>query len=152
MSCLLLRILPSLLLIALVCSASIASNPPPGPKTATAEESTPDLAKRYQQYRKDIRAGTAAVQAQLRDWKGPMHEVMAILGERLTTGRHPSKEVISLMGPPDETLLGGSDHNGKQIPDGETYLVYWWRGGHDYLYFVVRGGVVESAKWYYAGE
>jgi hypothetical protein len=151
MNCLLFHCLKLLLLTTLVCLPSIASAPPPEGKTMP-EESAADLAKRYKQCRKDIRTGNADVQAQLRNWKGPMHEIMAILGERLTAGRRTSSEVISLMGPPDETIAGPSVHDGHEIQEGETHLVYWWRGGHDHLYFVVREGVVESADWYYADE
>jgi len=81
-----------------------------------------------------------------------MHEVMAELGERLGSSQHTSKEVIALLGPPDETLSSGSDHSGKPVPKGETHLIYWWRGGHDYQYFVVKNGIVVSANWYRALE
>jgi hypothetical protein len=77
---------------------------------------------------------------------------MAILGERLTAGRHAAAEVLELMGAPDQMIAAGSAHNGRPVPPGATLLIYWWRGGHDSLQFLVREGLIESAQWYYAGE
>ncbi|CAK0745955.1 hypothetical protein CCP4SC76_1660005 [Gammaproteobacteria bacterium] len=60
--------------------------------------------------------------------------------------------VNKLLGKPDEVFVGGSHHNSKVVPRGEKYLVYWWRGGHDYLYLVVRHGRVVRSAWWFAGE
>lgn len=121
-------------------------------KKSPPEESTVMLIKRYQQYRKHLREGPPAAQAELRAWDGPLHRVMSILGERFSSAHYPASEVVSLLGPPDKTIAAGSNHSGQEVPVDRTHLIYWWRGGHDYLYFAVRNGVVESAEWYYAGE
>ncbi|WP_295446282.1 hypothetical protein [uncultured Thiodictyon sp.] len=122
------------------------------PDMIAAAGDTAELARQYRQYRRELQAGSAARQAQLRDWRGPLHEVMASLRERLASGRHTYAEVLALMGPPDQTIAAGSAHNGRPVPPGTPLLIYWWRGGHDCLELRVRAGLIESAQWYYAGE
>jgi hypothetical protein len=139
-------------LVLFLALPSLASTPPNSPPPPSSDISTAELAKRYQQYRKEMREGTDEVRAKLRDWRGPMHEVMAQLGERLGSGHHTSKEVIALLGPPDEVISASSRRSGQLFAEGETRLVYWWRGGHDYLYFIVIKDIVVSAKWYRALE
>ena len=122
------------------------------PHRVAPQEDTAELAQQYRQYRRELQAGSTARQAQLRDWQGPLHEAMATLGERLTSGRHTGAEVLALMGVPDATIAAGSAHNGRPVPLGATLLICWWRGGHDALQFLVRTGHIKSAQWYYAGE
>lgn len=122
------------------------------PDAMAPPEDTSDLARQYREYRRELHEGSAVRRAELRDWRGPLHEVMASLGERLASGRHTAAEVLALMGAPDVTLAAGSTHNGRPVPPGATLLIYWWRGGHDCLEFLVRAGLIESAQWYYAGE
>jgi hypothetical protein len=35
---------------------------------------------------------------------------------------------------------------------GHEFLVYHWRGEHDFLYLTVREETVLDARWWYAGE
>ena len=99
-----------------------------------------------------MREGSDEVRSKLRDWRGPMHEVMAELGRRLGSGGHTSKEIVGILGPPDEVVTSASDHTGQLLAEGETHLIYWWRGGHDCLYFIVIKGNVVAANWYRALE
>lgn len=86
------------------------------------------------------------------NWGEAMHSLMTRLGERLGNGRYTERQVIALLGKPDQTLEAGRRSAIGKIPAGESRLVYWWRGGHDYLFFVVREGRVVKSDWWYAGE
>jgi len=77
-----------------------------------------------------------------------MTETGRLAAERRLT----RKELVALLGPPDETLGAGQDHHGTPVPRGETHLVYWWRGGHDALSFVLHRDVVTADRWWFAGE
>lgn len=109
-------------------------------------------ATRFQAYRQELRQDTNRQQLDLRRWDGPVHKLMSELGDRLEL-EHPSeKRVIKLLGKPDDVISGGKRHNGMLVPKNEKHLVYWWRGGHDYLFLVVRQGKIAEARWWYAGE
>jgi len=111
-----------------------------------------DLAARFRAYRVELRRDTARERAELRDWNGPVHAVMADVGRRLEDRHCRVGEVYRLIGPPDETIRAGGRHNGTPVAPGESHLVYWWRGGHDYLYLIVRRGRVARSCWWYAYE
>ncbi|MBI4748386.1 MAG: hypothetical protein HY774_07835 [Acidobacteria bacterium] len=110
------------------------------------------LAARFRAYREALRKDTDRQQTELRHWNGPVHKLMSELGDRLELEHLPEKQVINLLGKPDEIIKGGKYHNGMLVPKPEKHLVYWWRGGHDYLYLVVRQGKIAEARWWYAGE
>ena len=93
------------------------------------------------------RSGTSAKRS-----NGPAHRVFAEVGSRLGDGTYTEHRVVELLGAPDEIFYGEDSHATVHVPKGETHLVYWWRGGHDYLYFVVRDGRVVEDKWWFAGE
>lgn len=116
----------------------------------TRMEELQHLAVNYRQLRKETH-GPATRQV-LRHWAGPLHEVMARLGEELGDGSHSEREVFELLGQPDHVKAQGSLHTGISVARGRTHLLYAWRGLHDYLYFVVESGAVLKAQWYFAGE
>lgn len=113
---------------------------------------TPELARRYRQYRRELRKDSSTPHPELRRWGGPCHATMSRLGQRLASEHPPAREVLSLLGAPDKTLSAGDDHHGKPVPPGQTYLIYWWRGGHDYLFFVVEHDRIVSSDWWHAWE
>ena len=76
---------------------------------------------------------------------------MAGLGIRMGSGESRAA-IVSHLGKPNESFAAGSVHLGRIVPQGYEHLVYWWRGGHDYLYFIVRGQNSEASRWWYAGE
>lgn len=114
--------------------------------------STSELASRFRQYRQELYNPASASKSDLRQWSGPLHTVMNTLGERIGSGHYTVDEVISLMGRPDKLLSSGASHLGMMVPTGQKHLIYWWRGDHDYLYFVVEKDVILSVNWWFAGE
>ena len=88
-------------------------------------------------------------------WGGPKHALMGDLQQALGDGRHTEAQVGSLMGPPDEVLGPDSIYCQRQrdLPRGASrMLVYWWRGRHDFLFFVCVGDRVVLARWFMALE
>lgn len=92
-------------------------------------------------------------------WMGLKHRVMIELGSRLGTGECSRAEVIALLGEPDAIARPGDiafDLVGRQaaFPPGAEYelLLYYWRGGHDYLYFTAQGQSILGSGWWHAYE
>jgi hypothetical protein len=77
---------------------------------------------------------------------------MTDLGEQLESRHASARCVERLLGHPDEVRSAGDRHAGGVVEAGERHLVYWWRGGHDYLYLIVRAGRVSDARWWFAYE
>ena len=88
----------------------------------------------------------------LRAWNGPLHKLMIDVADRIAKQQCRLSTIRKLMGPPDLIAESGGRHVMVDVPSGETHWVYWWRGGHDYLYFVLRAGRVAEARWWFAGE
>ena len=94
-------------------------------------------------------------------WMGKQHALMVDLGERLGTGTYSRSQVVDLLGEPDaiavegDALYGQIRNRGEfERPDGDgyTFLIYHWRGEHDFLYFTCQGEAILNSGWWYAGE
>ncbi|RUS19840.1 hypothetical protein BC937DRAFT_86819 [Endogone sp. FLAS-F59071] len=111
--------------------------------------------------------------------QGEKHQVMKALGDQLGLPNTPASEILQRLGNPDDlTLMPPGDYPptvammpGPVLPTAEQgamnpalqqqqsqpqpyYLVYYWRGKHDYLYFKidpVKETVITSG-WYGALE
>jgi hypothetical protein len=73
---------------------------------------------------------------------GKLHRVMGELGKRLEGLPMKRADILALMGEPDATQTQGE----------ADQLVYFWRGWHDYLYFLCEGESVKGIAWYFAYE
>lgn len=74
---------------------------------------------------------------------------MTALRDSLQPGSS-AKRVTSIMGRPD---LCTRERYGAVAPSvGDRLLIYYWRGSHDFLYFVVSRGQVIKSEWYNAWE
>jgi hypothetical protein len=122
-----------------------------GPDAGDPADPLSVLAAEFREQRREIRTDSPRA-AELRHWAGPMHRTMEEIRELVTARRLSRARLEALLGPPDETVKEGGNWHGTRVPKGETRVVYWWRGGHDCLGFVVRKGVVVSAKWWMALE
>ena len=94
-------------------------------------------------------------------WMGRKHALMIELGELLGGGAYSRSQVVDLLGEPDaiavegEALYDRVRNRGEFVepPGGvDAFLVYHWRGEHDFLYLIVREGTVIGAGWWYVGE
>ena len=94
-------------------------------------------------------------------WMGRKHRLMLELGSRLEKGEYQKSEVIHLLDPPDQTVRQGDNLFSliTSIPGYETYgkdpyefLIYYWRGTHDFLFFICRDEVTVNSGWWYAGD
>src|SRR5262249_23576845 len=115
-------------------------------------ENLRELAATYRALRAQRQEHPDLRSPELTDWNGQMHRVMTDLGTQLAAEHASSRCVEHLLGPPDEVRSTREGHADVVVGRGEQHLLYWWRGGHDYLYLVVRAGRVSDARWWFAYE
>jgi hypothetical protein len=94
-------------------------------------------------------------------WMSRKHRLMIELGLRLAGGNYEKNDIIKLLDPPDR-IAGKSDYLFEQIVNQKQcylstaasyeFLVYYWRGSHDFLFFTCQDGVIINSGWWYAGE
>jgi len=104
--------------------------------------------------------------------KGKKFQVMKALAETLGVPGTPAADILQTMGKPDELtskldvvenveiemmpgpIIGSDDDSAlaSTSEQGSYYLVYYWRGSHDYLYFKVDtvSEKVTASGWYNA--
>jgi hypothetical protein len=94
-------------------------------------------------------------------WMGKKHALMVELGEQLGGGAYSRSQVVDLLGEPDAIAVDGDAlydrirNRGEFVapPGGvDAFLVYHWRGEHDFLYLIAREEAILDAGWWYAGE
>ncbi|MCE9523877.1 MAG: hypothetical protein K8S25_15780 [Alphaproteobacteria bacterium] len=87
---------------------------------------------------------------------GRKHRVMLGLSQALGYGKHSRAEIVALMGEPDQILVRGdwlfAEAYSGDNPRVRELLVYHWRGGHDFLYFVSDRTQVLASGWWAALE
>jgi hypothetical protein len=102
----------------------------------------------------------------LRDHGGKLHRVLQSLGRELGHPPYTKKTIVACLGEPDairnqETMaayLGIYDRERRktgQEPEAKGnrhYLVYEWRGGHDFMFFISDGGLIVDHGWWFAYE
>lgn len=103
---------------------------------------------------------------ELRDHGGRMHRVLQSLGTELGHPPFTKKIIVGCVGEPDaiksdvqmERFLGIYER--ERMKAGRTplakrdreYLVYHWRGGHDFLFFISEAGSIVDHGWWFAYE
>ena len=93
-------------------------------------------------------------------WMGRKHQLMIQLGTQLGSGAYGKAKVVRLLGSPDLTAGPGDDMFDliDTLPEFEApstayeFLIYAWRGTHDFLYFTSQGETILNSGWWYAGE
>lgn len=137
---------------------------------ARCDEQNKEIASLVQQYRelrhrrRELRPG--AFDADLDSDKGKLHEVLDKLGEELGHPPYTKEKIIECLGEPDATKkeneMNGlleiyqrekrvAGHKVKQYRNPE-YLIYFWRGGHDFLFFISEDGRIVDHGWWFAYE
>jgi len=94
-------------------------------------------------------------------WVGRKHTAMLELAAALSGRDFSCTQLTQLLQQPDHTVQGGDPlHDLIQTlpaydtgPEEDTnFLVYEWRGTHDFLFFVCEDGRITGSDWWYAGE
>lgn len=94
-------------------------------------------------------------------WRGYKHNIMLKFSKHFDRGGQQVSRVIQYMGSPDETAEPGSrlfqqlntlpQYTGMDLTDSR-FLIYYWRGEHDFLFFELRDEELLSTGWWHAGE
>ena len=102
----------------------------------------------------------------LRDHGGKLHRVLSSLGTELGHPPFTKNTIVECVGAPDAVKHGremapflGVYHQelrkaGRKAGENKRreYLVYYWRGGHDFLFFIVEGELIVDHGWWFAYE
>lgn len=94
-------------------------------------------------------------------WMGRKHRVMEALRQAIDVRGFGRPQLAEQLGAPDRILdendpmfhTFARDFNHSQKNHGPVeILVYHWRGGHDFLYFVAVDEMLIDSGWWHAGE
>jgi hypothetical protein len=97
---------------------------------------------------------------------GKFHEVLYALGAEMGHPPYTRRTITECLGAPDAVKNGrqmrpfldiynrelrkaGREASAKP---GRVYLIYHWRGGHDFLFFISEGGRIVDHGWWFAYE
>jgi hypothetical protein len=125
------------------------------------------LAAQYRQLRESrSQSAQGSFNKDLDSHEGVLHQVMSSLGEELGRPPFTERSITSCLGAPDArrnndqmvSFLG--IHNselekaGRKVEkrNNAEYLIYFWRGWHDFLFFICEDGVVVDHGWWFAYE
>ena len=107
-----------------------------------------------------------AYDKELRDHGGKLHRVLQSLGTELGHPPSTKKVIVACLGEPDaiwndvqmarflgiyerERSAAGQKPRAKR---DREYLVYHWRGGHDFMFFINEDGLIVDHGWWFAYE
>lgn len=130
-------------------------------------QETVALIKEYRELRdkrRQSRPGT--FDADLDGYRGRLHKVLTSLGEEPGRPPHTKVQLIACLGEPaavrSEKQMGHlldvyrrEKRAARQKVSGRKgrqYLIYFWRGWHDLLFFVSEGGAIVDHGWWFAYE
>lgn len=102
----------------------------------------------------------------LSDAGGRLSKVLSQLGARLGHSPYTKRTIVECLGAPDAVknhqqmrpLLGVYNRElakaGRKIAkkSNRQYLIYFWRGWHDFLFFISEGGTIVDHGWWFAYE
>ena len=126
-------------------------------------ENSSELVRLYKEYRFVQQKKTNWVDT-IDNWSGKFHTIMSKVGDTLGKPIYSKQDILNLLGKPDEIISRSNRKNTaelyniinnkpiSEIKKNEEYLVYKWRGFHDFLYFYIKSNVVQYSKWYYSWE
>ena len=138
-----------------------------GNKCQKLDEKTALLVSEYQQLR-DRRRGLpkGASDPDLDHDGGRLSRVLSALGRALGHKAYTKESIINCLGAPDairthrkmlpllEIYKRELRKAGRKIEERSEreYLIYFWRGWHDLLFFISEGGVIVDHGWWFAYE
>ena len=125
------------------------------------------LASQYRELReKRSRIPQGTFDPELDRYNGQLHQVLLSLGVELGHPPFTKETIIKCLGEPDAIRTGkrmrkflGVYENelkkaGRKLEErsDREYLIYFWRGWHDFIFFISEGGVIVDHGWWFAYE
>jgi hypothetical protein len=158
---------PSLFVFLLFAAEPFARPQGAGDACQAAGEKVASLTRDY----KDLRVRRARLRPgvydkDLRDHGGKLHDVLSSLGAALGHPPYTKRDIVRCLGKPDAVRNGRQmgiflnlykqelSKAGRRIEEKgkREYLVYFWRGWHDFLFFISEDGLVVDHGWWFAYE
>jgi hypothetical protein len=102
----------------------------------------------------------------LRNYGGKLHRVLQSLGTELGHPPYTRKIIVGCLGEPDAIrndiqmtpYLGIHEREQKKTKreprakQDREYLIYEWRGGHDFMFFINEDALIVDHGWWFAYE
>ena len=145
----------------------VAASNPPDNQCQGLGKNVVGLINQYKELRERQRLLPEGVYDQdLRDHGGRLHRVLESLGKELGHPPFTKQVVVGCVGDPDTIwkhaqmtpYLGIYERERKnterepRTKRQREYLIYHWRGGHDFLFFISEGGLIVDHGWWFAYE
>ena len=122
-----------------------------------------DLARQYRELRAKRRHLAPGVRLnELDDSGGRLERVLSALGVELGHPPNTRTMIVEYLGEPDAILgnremtnfLGIYERTRRKSAhkSDRKYLIYFWRGWHDFLFFISEGDVIVDHGWWFAYE
>lgn len=83
-------------------------------------------------------------------WNSDLHKIMLWFEKKFGNKGVEINQIIKYMGMPNGTEV--ELERFVELDESEKALIYFWRGYHDFLYFVYEDNKVKYAKWFMLGE
>jgi hypothetical protein len=120
--------------------------------------------KELREKRRQLPPGT--YDRDLSDDGGKLHEVLFSLGVELGRPPYTKRDIVECLGEPDaiknEKWMSNYldiynrelKKSGRKVEkkDNREYLIYFWRGGHDFIFFISEAGMIVDHGWWFAYE
>ena len=140
------------------------------PSARRCDEQNKGIASLIEEYRelrerrRELPPG--AFDGDLDGFEGKLHGVLSQLGEELGHSPYTKEKLVRCLGEPD-AVKNDKEMNGsleiyqreKRIAGQKVkqyrnpqYLVYFWRGWHDFLFFIVEDERIVDHGWWFAYE
>jgi hypothetical protein len=157
----------SLAAILLFAAVSVAQSNHRNDRCQGLDRKTAALVSQYQELRNKRRQlPQGEYDVDLNDDQGRLHEVLSSLGVELGHSPYTKEKLLRCLGKPD--ALRSSRQMGNfldiyhrelrkagrkiEVKRNREYLIYFWRGWHDFIFFISEGGVIVDHGWWFAYE
>jgi hypothetical protein len=122
-----------------------------------------DLAREYRELRAKRRHQAPGVSVPELDGSGgSLERILSVLGVELGHPPNTRTMIVKYLGEPDAILgnrkmakfLGIYERTQRKsaLKSERKYLIYFWRGWHDFLFFISEGDVIVDHGWWFAYE
>jgi len=125
------------------------------------------LASQYKELReKRRRIPQGTFDPELDRYNGQLHKVLLSLGVELGHPPFTKETIVKCLGEPDaiksgkpmSKFLGVYENElkkaGRTLEEKKDreYLIYFWRGWHDFIFFISEDGLIVDHGWWFAYE